>query len=281
VLVDEGYFSATGIRLLEGRTFQPGDGAEGTRAVVVSESFARTWWPDSSPLGRRLGNGGDDGSDWWVIVGVVAGVHYQDLQSDPEDMIYYPLTVGPAASPQTARSLDILVATTGSPLQLVPVLRRELKELNPRIPLSNPRTMEAVFGSATARTSFTVAMLGAASGIALLLGLVGIYGVISYMVAQRRKEIGVRMALGATGPSVTGMVVRQGLGLAVVGVAVGLLAAGLLSSVISSILFGVTALDPVTYGSVAAGMICVAVLASWIPAHRAASVDPSSALREE
>jgi ABC-type antimicrobial peptide transport system permease subunit len=124
-------------------------------------------------------------------------------------------------------------------------------------------------------------MLGAASGIALLLGLVGIYGVISYMVAQRRKEIGVRMALGATGPSVTGMVVRQGLGLAVVGVAVGLLAAGLLSSVISSILFGVTALDPVTYGSVAAGMICVAVLASWIPAHRAASVDPSSALREE
>ncbi|MGD8360986.1 MAG: ABC transporter permease [Gemmatimonadota bacterium] len=281
VLVDEGYFSATGIRLLEGRTFQPGDGAEGTRAVVVSESFARKWWPDSSPLGRRLGNGGDDGSDWWVIVGVVAGVHYQDLQSDPEDMIYYPLTVGPAASPQTARSLDILVATTGSPLQLVPVLRRELKELNPRIPLSNPRTMEAVFGSATARTSFTVAMLGAASGIALLLGLVGIYGVISYMVAQRRKEIGVRMALGATGPSVTGMVVRQGLGLAVVGVAVGLLAAGLLSSVISSILFGVTALDPVTYGSVAAGMICVAVLASWIPAHRAASVDPSSALREE
>ena len=216
-----------------------------------------------------------------MIVGVVADVHYQDLQSDPEDMIYYPLTMGPTASPQTARSLDILVATAGRPLQLVPVLRRELKELNPRIPLSNPRTMEAVFGSATARTSFTVAMLGAASGIALLLGLVGIYGVISYMVTQRRKEIGVRMALGATGPSVTGMVVRQGLGLAVAGVAVGLLAAGLLSSVVSSILFGVTALDPVTYGSVAAGMICVAVLASWIPAHRAASVDPSSALREE
>ncbi|MGW8267403.1 MAG: FtsX-like permease family protein, partial [Longimicrobiales bacterium] len=278
----EGYFGALGIRLLEGRTFQAGDGAEGTRAAIVSESFARHWWPDVSPLGRRLGDGGGpDGTDWWQIVGVVADVRHQDLQGDPEEMVYYPLTIGPASAPQTARSVDILVKTAGDPLQLVPVLRQELRDLNPRIPLSNPRTMEAVFSAATARTSFTMAMLGAASGIALLLGLVGIYGVVSYVVAQRTKEIGVRMALGATGSSVRGMVVRQGLGLATVGVALGLLAAGLLSSVMSSILFGVSALDPLTYGAVAVALVAVAVLASWIPAVRAASVDPSSALREE
>ena len=282
VLVNEGYFETMGIRLLEGRTFQTGDGAGGTRAAVVSESFARHWWPDSSPLGRRLGDdGGVDGVDWWQIVGVVADVHQQSLESDPEEMVYYPLTIGPAAAPQTARSLDILVRTSGDPLQLVPALRRELRDLNPRIPLSNPRTMEAVFGAATARTTFAMAMLGAASGIALLLGLVGIYGVISYVVAQRTKEIGIRMALGATGSSVKGMVVRQGLVLATVGVAVGLLAASLLSSVMSSILFGVSALDPVTYGSVAVAMIGVAALASWVPAVRASSVDPNHALRGE
>ena len=141
--------------------------------------------------------------------------------------------------------------------------------------------MEDVFRNATSRTSFAMAMLGAASGIALLLGLVGIYGVISYMVAQRGKEIGVRMAMGATGPSIRGMVVRQGLGLTVVGVVLGLVAAGLLSSVLSSILFGVAALDPLTYGAVGVGMILTAVLASWIPARRAAAMDPSRALREE
>jgi ABC-type antimicrobial peptide transport system permease subunit len=126
-----------------------------------------------------------------------------------------------------------------------------------------------------------MAMLGAASGIALLLGLVGIYGVISYVVTQRTREIGVRMALGATGRSVRGMVVKQGLGLALLGVVVGIMAAVALSSVMVSILFGVSRLDPVTYGLVATALVVVAVLASWIPAERAASVDPSTALREE
>ncbi len=281
MLVGEGYFEVMGIQLRQGRTFQPGDGADGTRAVVISESFAHRWWPDSSPLGRRVGDGGEDGADWWQIVGVVADVTHQDLRGDPEEFVYFPTTVGPAANPQSARSLDILVKTASDPLQLIPVLRRELRALSPRIPLSNPRTMEQVFRVATSRTSFTMAMLGAASGIALLLGLIGIYGVVSYVVSQRTREIGVRMALGATAPSVRGMVVRQGLALAVGGIAVGLLAAGFLSSVMSSLLFGVNALDPLTYGAVAGTLVCVAAFASWIPARRAAGVDPSRALRED
>lgn len=281
VRVSEGFFETMGIDLLEGRTFQPGDGADGTRAVLVSESFARLWWPDMSPLGRRVGNGGDSGQDWWEIVGVVADVHQTSLEGDPEEMVYFPPTFGQAANPGAVRTLDVVVKTAGSPLQLVSVLRRELQALNPRIPLSNPRTMEDVFADSTARTSFTMAMLGAASGIALLLGLIGIYGVISYVVSQRTQEIGVRMALGATAPSVRGMVVRQGLWLATGGVVLGLVVAGMLSSVMSSLLFGVSAMDPLTYGAVAAALVGVAVLASWLPARRAAAVDPSRALREE
>jgi len=138
-----------------------------------------------------------------------------------------------------------------------------------------------VITGATARTSFTMALLGAAAGIALLLGLVGIYGVISYIVSQRTREIGVRMALGATAPAVRGMVVRQGLVLAAGGVGVGLVVAALLSRLMASLLFGVSVRDPVTYGAVAVALVGVALLASWIPASRAASVDPSRALRSD
>jgi ABC-type antimicrobial peptide transport system permease subunit len=141
--------------------------------------------------------------------------------------------------------------------------------------------MTEVFTGATARTSFTMAMLGSASGIALLLGLVGIYGVISYIVSQRTREIGVRMALGASSSVVRGMVVKQGLILSGFGVGLGLLASALLSRVMSSQLFGVSAMDPVTYVAVATSLVVVAMLASLIPAVRAAAVDPSRALRTE
>lgn len=277
----EGYFETMGIELQEGRTFRTGDGAEGTRAVLVSESFADHWWPETSPLGRRIGNGGPDGTDWWEIVGVVGDVTHQSLQADPEEFVYFPVTRGPAASPGSVRSMDILIKTSGDPLQMIPVLRRELQDLNPRIPLSNPRTMEEVFRLATAPMSVTMTMLGAASFIALLLGLIGIYGVISYVVSQRTREIGVRMALGATAPAVRGMVVKQGLVLAVGGVILGLIAAGVLSSLMASLLFGVGALDPLTYASVSVALVVVAAFASWLPARRAAGVDPSRALRED
>jgi ABC-type antimicrobial peptide transport system permease subunit len=177
--------------------------------------------------------------------------------------------------------MDVVIKTDGPPLRFLPVLRRELRELNPRIPLANPRTVEEIFDGATARTSFTMAILGSSAGIALLIGLVGIYGVISYVVSLRTREIGVRMAVGATAPSVTRMVMRQGAGLAVAGTAMGIIAAGVLSSLMRSLLFGISALDPLTYGGVVLVLVAVAVLASWLPAHKAATVDPSRALREE
>jgi len=177
--------------------------------------------------------------------------------------------------------MAIVLKTDTDPLSLVPVLRREAQALNPRIPVSDPRTMESMVSGATSRTSFTMALLGAASGIALLLGLVGIYGVVSYVVSQRTREIGVRIALGATAPAVRAMVVRHGLFLSGMGVAVGLLAAGALSSLLASILYGVRPIDPLTYGTVAVALVLVSLAASWLPARRAASVDPARALRAE
>lgn len=277
--VEAGFFETMGITPLEGRLLQRGDGAEENRAVVVSQRFAELWWPDASAIGRRIRQGPQE--EWWQVVGVVADAHYLSLEEVPEEMIYWPATLGPADAPQPTRSMDVVIKASGDPLDFVTVLRREVQALNPRIPVSNPRAYTDIVGSATSRTSFTMALLGAASSVALLLGLVGIYGVISYIVSQRTREIGVRMALGASAGSVRGMVVRQGLLLAVGGVVLGLVASGALSSVVSSLLYGVSATDPLTYASVSVLLMAISGIACWIPAARAAGVNPSRALRSE
>ncbi len=278
--VAPGYLEAMGIPILEGRALEDGDGAAGARSVVVSESFAKHWWPGVSALGRRV-RMGIPGEEWYQIVGVAADAHYASLTDPPEEMVYWPSTVGPASDPQPTRAMAVVIRTDTDPLALVPVLRREAQALDPRIPVSDPRTVESMVSDSTSRTSFTMALLGAASGIALLLGLVGIYGVVSYVVSQRTREIGVRIALGATAPAVRAMVVRHGLLLSGLGVAVGLLAAGALSSLVTSILYGVQPIDPLTYGTVAVALVLVSLLASWLPARRAAAVDPARALRAE
>jgi len=277
---DVGYLEAMGIDLVEGRTFERGDGGDGTRAVVVSRSFAQHWWPNGGALGRRLRYGAQD-EDWYTIVGVVDDVLERGLEEPPQETVYFPTLVDFGGQYFPARAQDIVIRTDGDPTSLLPVLRREMQAVNARIPLANPRTMGDVFRAATARTSFTMSMLGAASGIALLLGLVGIYGVVSYMVSQRTREIGVRMALGATAGTVRGMVVRQGLVLSAGGVAGGLLGAFGLSRVMGSLLYGVSPTDPATYVIVSALLVAIATLASWLPALRAAGVDPSRALRAE
>lgn len=277
---DAGWFETLGIDVLEGRGFLPGDGAGGTRSAVVSRSFAEEWWPDTSPLGRGVRSGAPD-EDWYRIVGVVEDVRQNGLDQPAPQMMYLPTVTSQGEQVQASRVRDLVVRVQGDPIAFVPVIRRELRAVNPRIPIANPRTMDDVFRASTARTSFTMGMLGAASGIALLLGLVGIYGVISYVVSQRTREIGIRMALGATAPSVRSMVVRQGLTLAVAGVGLGLLASLGMSRVMETVLFGVAAIDPLTYGAVALALFVVAAVASWLPAMRAASVDPSGALRSD
>jgi len=276
--VSEGYFTALGIPLLEGRVFEPGDGGDGFRPVVTSRGFAEKWWPGVSPLGRRIRFGADN-EEWFEIVGVVADTRQEDLEHVSDEAVYFPLVTEADGRYAVARAVDVMVRTAGDPLSMAPALREQVRSLNPRIPIANLRTMEDVFASATARTSFTAAMLGATSGIALLLGLVGLYGVISYVVSQRTREIGVRMALGASRGSVRAMVVRQGLVLGGSGVALGLIAAAPLSRLMQSLLYGVRPVDPATYAIVGASLTLVALLASLIPAIRAAAVEPGRALR--
>ncbi len=276
-IASPGFFEVLAIPLIEGRTFEESDRGDQTRAAIVNESFARRWWPDTSALGRRI----DGGPDWYEIVGVVGDVRFAGPDEPVEEMIYRPNVAGNAERLQVARQLSLLVRVSGEPTAILAVIRREVRALNPRIPISTPRTMSEILRRATARTSFTVAMLGVASGIALLLGMIGIYGVISYVVSQRTREIGVRMALGASAPTVRRMVVGQGMALAGMGVLAGLVGAWLMSSVMTSLLFGVSATDPITYVSVALALSLVAGITSWLPARRAAGVDPSSALRRD
>ena len=280
-----GYFEAMGISIVEGRAFQPEDDAVGLRGVVVSRAFAERWWPDRSPagssaLGRRVRTG-FDGDEWYEIVGVTGDVRLETLAEPAEEAIYFPTLYGRSADPRVIRSVDLVARTTGAPLSMIPHLRREIREIHPHIPLSNARTMARVVESSTARTSFTAAVLAAASAVALVLGMVGIYGVVSYVVSRRTREIGVRMALGARAGTVRRMVVRQGLTLAVAGVVIGLVGALVLSSFLASLLFGVAPTDLATYGAVTGVLLGVAWLACWVPAARAARVAPSRALQAE
>jgi predicted permease len=280
VLAGPEYFGTMGIRVRQGRDFQAGDSGTGMRATAVSQAFADRWWPDTSPLGRRM-RFGSNNEEWYQIVGVVDNVRQDRLEEVADEMVYFPLVTEANGQANAVRNVDVVIRTTSEPLALGPVLRERIRTLNTRIPIANVRTGEDVFESAAARTSFTAAMLGAASGIALLLGLIGIYGVISYVVSQRTREIGVRMALGASRSDVRGMVVRQGLILGGVGVALGLIAAAPLSRLMRSLLYGVRPVDPMTYVIVGLSLIAVATAASLIPAVRAAAVDPGRALRIE
>jgi putative ABC transport system permease protein len=276
--VDPGYFETLGIPVVDGRTLGDGDGADAFRGLVVSRAYAERWWPGASALGRRLSV---IGGDPWEIVGVVENVRHRGLQEDPEEMLYVPTLTGAVAEPQVARTRELMVRVAGEPMAFLSMVRREVRELNSQLPVSNPRSLEDVARASAAATSFTMAILGAASLVALLLGLVGIYGVVSYVVTQRAREIGVRMALGATAGSVRRMVVRQGVGLAGIGIGVGLLIAFWASRLMDSLLYGVSSRDPVTYGLVAGTLLTVAALASWLPARRAAGVDPATALRQD
>lgn len=274
-----GYFETLGIPVVAGRTFSADDGARGFPAAVVSESFARHWWPDGSALGKRVRE--NDSDAWFEIVGIVGDVHHLGLDLPPEEVVYFPLEQGNAEVPIVPRRLTIMLRTTGNPTALTGAIRSALREVDPRLPVTESRPLARSLADAMARTSFTVTMLGIAASMALFLGAIGLYGVISYIVSQRTQEIGVRIALGAPVAGVRGMVVRRGMALAGVGIGIGLVAALALSSVLATLLYEVSATDPLTYGGVALVLALTALVASWVPARRAAAVDPVVALRGE
>ena len=284
--VSQDYFRVMGIPILEGRSFRDDGSDRPSREMVVARSFAKHFWPNESAIGKRAKTGGPDAA-WSTIVGVVGDVHDESLTKPVDEMIYLPVVNMIQPTPAfrdsivASNTFTLTIRTAADPLVVLPAIRREIWAMDRNLPLVNIRPLSVVVSSAMARTTFTLIMIGAAAGIALLLGAIGIYGVISYMVSLRTREIGVRMALGAQADQVRRMVVRQGLVLAVIGAGIGLAGALALSRLISSLLYGVAPYDPLTLLAVTGGLLAVAAFASWLPAVRAARIDPIEALRAE
>jgi predicted permease len=281
--VAPGYVSTLGMRLIAGRDFAWADTLQRLPEAIVSENFAKEYW-GSAPgaIGKRIRASSNE--DWREIVGVVGDVYWDGTSKKAPTTIYWPLIMNHFEGDETrvTRALTYAIRTPRAGSQaLMNDVQQDVWSVDANLPLRNVRTLGDLFTKSMARTSFTLVMIAIASGLALLLAMVGLYGVIAYSVSQRTREIGIRIALGAQRERVTNMFVRQGLMLAGVGAAAGLFAAAGAARLMSSLLFGVSPVDPVTYSLVCIALVGMAALASYVPSRRAATIDPNVALRSE
>jgi predicted permease len=276
-VASEGYFKALAIPLLQGRLFDERDGPDAPQVAVISESVARATWPGRDPLGRTIEFGNMDGDmRLLTVVGVVADAHYQSLEKPPEPTVY----VNYRQRLRGGRDFNVVMRATLPPDVVLKSVRREVHDLAPDVA---PRfqTFQDVFSASLAARRFNLTLVGVFAATALLLAVAGIYGVMAYSVARRTHEIGVRMALGAGAPAVLRLVLSQGMLTTVVGLAIGITGALALTRAMQSLLFGVSANDPLTFAGVALLLGAAALLANYIPARRATKVDPMVALRYE
>ena len=281
-----GYFKTMGTRVVAGRDFTWTDLYDGRRVAIVSENLAREWWGDpGAALGKRIREIGP-ADPWRDIVGVVENVYDDGVHVKPPEFAYWPALMdryiwGGENGDAVVSGMFALRSNRAGTEGLLAEAQQAIWSVNGRQPVFLVTTLKTLYDQSMARTSFTLVMLAIAGGMGLVLGIVGIYGVIAYVVSQRIREIGIRTALGAQPAGLLRMFVRHGLRLVGIGAALGLVAAAGLTRLMSSLLFGVTALDPVTYTSVSALLIAAGVLASYLPARRAIAVDPIQALRTD
>jgi putative ABC transport system permease protein len=275
-LIGPGYFEAMGNPVVAGRALTWTDVHHLRRVAMVSENLAREYWEEpSKALGRRIG--GMPGQ-WFEIVGVVGDERADGLSQQAPPLVYWPM----ATTQFVARNMAYTVRSSRlGATGFLRELKRAVWSVNPNLPLANIRTLDEIQAGSMAQTSFTMIMLTIAAGVSLLLGVVGIYGVTRHVAAQRTREVGVRMALGAQVGHVRWLFLRQGLVLTLVGICLGIGAAMLLTRVVSSLLFGVGSMDPVTYVVASAGLAAVTALATYLPARRASAIDPLLALRSD
>ncbi len=281
--ITPGFIGTLGTPLVAGRELSWADLYQKLPVALISENFAREYWNSpANALGRRIRVSSKD--DWREVIGVVADVHDDGVNKEASFSVYWPMMMDHFESDTTMvrRGVAFAVRSTraGSESFLKEV-REAVWSVNPNLPLAAVHTVDYFYKQSMARTSFTLIMLGAAGSMALLLGVVGIYGVIAYSVSQRRREIGIRMALGAQQQVLTNMFVRHGLWLTGIGVVCGLAAAIVLMRLMSSLLFKVSPVDPLTYSTVSLGLVLTAFLASYLPSRRTSAVDPVEALRAE
>jgi putative ABC transport system permease protein len=271
-IVSPGYFKAMNIPLLQGREFAYSD-ASTPNIIIVSQAAARTFWGDQNPLGRTLRRSADPGTPF-TVVGVVGDVRSTQL-SQESPAFYYSITT------RTNPLMDVVVRTDASPESLLPSIRKQIKALDPDLPMANVNTMEQWLTNSAAQPRLTSLLLSLFAGVALLIAAIGIYAVLAYSVSQRTREIGVRLALGATPRRVLELIVSEGMRVVLLGLVIGLAGGLALGRTVQSLVYGVGVRDPKIYVVVAATLTAVALAACFIPARRAAEIDPMAALRED
>jgi predicted permease len=272
VWASPGYPATLGVPLLRGRDLAQTDDEKAPFAVLVNEAFVRKYFGGAGGVGRGITRFSND-KDVWRIVGVIGDIRTERLDKPPPPMIVVPYAQAPISG------MYIALRSAGSPMSLLPQLREELRAVDASQPLSGVHSLAEVAGESMAERRFQMMLLSAFALVALALAAIGIYGVTAYTVAQRSREIGIRMALGAQAGQVRRMVLVSGLRLAGLGVGIGLLGAMAVTRAIAAFLYGVSATDPLTFALVSALLFAVALLASWAPAHRATRVDPMLPLR--
>ena len=276
-----GYFEAMGIPVKRGRSFDETDVAGGRRVVVIDEVLAKKYWPGQDPIGKRIGYAGrNNPPDWLEVVGVVGHVMQNSPKDDEHTQMYQPFAQVPFTQ------LGLAIRTKGDPLTLVPSVRRLVLAIDPQQPIYDIRPMEERVSGSSSQPRFLSLLLGLFAGVAATLAAVGIYGVMSYTVAQQTRELGIRLALGAETGNVLRLVLNKGLLLAGVGIGIGVAGSYALGRLVASqllqkTLYQTNAADPAVFGIVAAGLVVVAAVATWVPARRATRVDPIVALRAE
>lgn len=271
-IVSPKFFEALRVPLERGRMFDESDVSGAPRVSIIDEVFAKKYFPNSDPIGKRWTFGD---SNWVTIVGVVGHAAHEGLDAEPRIQYYVPNTQF------NMRNFTVVMRTAGNPATMLSAARTAVHDIDATLPLSNVNTMDKLVDQSIGQRKLSMVLLGIFSAIAVVLASIGIYGVMSYSVTQRTRELGVRMALGAARHRVLGLVVGQGMILAAAGVAIGLVAAFALTRFLSSQLFGIGVTDPTTFIVVPALLLAIALLATLIPAMRATRVDPVVALRDE
>jgi predicted permease len=285
--VSPGFFRTAKTRIVAGREFTWPEIYNRQPVVIVSENLAReVWGSPAAAVGKRIRRW--TSMPWTEVIGVVQDVYQNGVQEKAPTIVYWPALAigywGPGTFDATRSATFIVRSDRAGTESFLNELRQAVWSLNSHVPVASMRTMQDIFGQSLARTSFTLVMLGIAGTMALVLGVIGIYGVISYAVSQRTREIGIRLALGAEKKNIFRMVVGEGLRLAVAGIAIGAVVVLLLTRLLpafSQLLYGVRASDPTTIVGVSAALLLVAALGCYLPARRAASIDPTQALRAE
>ena len=278
-IVTDGYFAAMGIPIVTGREFTERDALNQPRVAVVNDAMAKKHWPHESPIGKRVSFSTNE-PHWYEIVGVAGNIKHRALEAVDRPELYVPYRQ-PLFAGWTVRPMYVIARTSADPASIVAIARHEIARVDPDQPISDVRTMDERIGRSLSSRRFSMVLLALFAGLALTLAAVGIYGIVAYSVTERTHEIGVRVALGAQRRDVMAMVVGQGMTMTIVGTAIGVAASAALARLMSSLLFGVSAVDPVTFVAIPLLLIAVALAACYVPARRAMRVDPLETLRSE